>query len=103
TGPEPLEHHVGLREDLRRPLAARVPGDDLLSVVQRVVRGGVRARDRVAVGRLDLHDARTQPQELAARVRAGEVASEIRDGDIRERLHARDYAGAVVRRGGRQA
>ena len=89
SGTEALEHHVGIGQHGGWRVGTRVPGDDLLAVVERAVRGRIRVRHGVALGGLDLHHARAEPQQLAACEGAGEVAREVRDGDTREWLHAR--------------
>src|SRR4029079_8683706 len=86
---EALEHDVRLSARVGRGLAARVPPQDRLAVVERAVGSRVRMRDGVPLRRLDLHNACAQAQELAARERPGEVAREVRDRDAREWLHAR--------------
>ena len=81
AGAEAFEHDVGFVEDGGRRLAARVPGEDLLAGVQRLVRAGRRVPRGVALGRLDLDDARSEPLQLAARERPGQVAGQIGDAD----------------------
>ena len=89
AGPKALEHDVRAREQAareRQSLAAlEVADDGLLARVERVVpcRRGV--AERVAVRRLDPHDACAEPQKLAARVRARQVAREVDDEQARER------------------
>src|SRR5262249_327101 len=53
------------------------------------VAGGRAAAQRIAFGRLDMDDARTEQPELLARECAGEVAREVDDEKTGERLHAR--------------
>src|SRR5581483_4582942 len=93
---EPLEHPgaKALEDDarLRESLVARVPVDDLLALVQRCVPAWRRGFHRVAAARLDLHDARAKPLQLAAREGAGEISREVGDRDAGESGHARDYA-----------
>ena len=73
---------------------ARPTRSDLLAVVQRAVPA---LRRQVAARRLDLHHARPEAQELAARERPRELAGEVDDGDAGERRHrARDYAPRVL-------
>ena len=85
--PETFEDDVRDLQHGGRRLGARVPRDDLLAGVQRVVDAGCRLTRRVALRRLDLHDVRAQPLELAARERSREVAGQIRHRDAGQGLH----------------
>ena len=92
--PEPLEHDVRARAE--RAGEGRVPRrsqtTDSLPAPQRPVPGRSAPAHRVALGRLDAHHARAEPQQLAARVRAGEVAGELDDEDPCQRLRGVRHA-----------
>ncbi len=87
--PEAVEDDIGLVAQLLGNWRAggRVPGDDLLAGVDSVVPRRRAVLHRVALGRLDLHDPRSEPHELTACVRAGQLAREVDDELTRERLH----------------
>ena len=88
AGPKALEDDVRAREQAARERqslrALEVADDGLLAGIERVVpcRRGV--AERVALRRLDPHDARAEAQKLAARVRARQVAREVDDEQTRK-------------------
>jgi hypothetical protein len=82
TGPEPLDHDVGLRRRVEHRLLPRcvlqVHGR---AALPRVEHGEQRRKDahRVAAGRLDLHDVCAQLDEQLGRVRARSPDAEVED------------------------
>ncbi len=91
--PEPLEHDVGPRKQRARQcdpcVRFEVADDGFLARVQRGIPGRRGRAHRVAVRRLDAHDARPEAQQLAPRVRTGQVARQIGDEEAGEWRHDR--------------
>ena len=80
AGAEAFEDDVGFLQHGRRRLTARVPGEDLLAGVQRLVRPGGGVPRGVALGRLDLDHARPEALQLTGRERPGQVPRQVGDG-----------------------
>ena len=68
-------------------VALEVADDRLLARVERVVPGRRRVAERIPFRRFEPHDARAEPEKLAARVRTGEVPREVDDEQTCEWRH----------------
>ena len=91
TRTEALEHDVGPRAE-RTPelrLGLEVADDRLGSGAQARIPAGGGVPQRIALGRLDADDPRTEAKELPTRVRTGQIAREVDDEGAGQRLHAR--------------
>ncbi len=92
AGPEAVEDDVRAVAQLLclgEAWTLEIELDDLLAGVDRLVPCGRADAHGLASGRLDLDDARAQPHQLAARVRAWQLPREVDDEVTGERLHAR--------------
>ena len=95
---EPLEHPraepveddvcaIAQLQCLREPVSLEIEVDDLLAAVDGLVPGRRAVAHLLTAGRLDLHDPRPEPHELAARVRPWQLRREVDDEVAGERLH----------------
>src|SRR5262249_6468889 len=88
-----FEHDVGTRDQrLRESPAVRrveVADDRLFARVERLVPRRRRRTQRVALRRLDQHNARTKPEQLPPRVRARQEARQVDDEEAGEWRHDR--------------
>ena len=91
SGPEALEHDVRPGEQRLGELRLRlqVTGDRLLAGVQRLVPRRCDVAHRIALGRLDSHDACSQPLQLPRCEGAREVPGQVDDEMSGEGLHRR--------------
>jgi AcrR family transcriptional regulator len=88
AGPEPLEHDVGARTERASEcrIALEVADDRFLAAAERVVPGRRGASHRIALGRLDPHDASAEAKQLPTRERPGEIPRQVDDEHPGQRL-----------------
>ena len=87
AGPEALDHDVGARAQCaaERRLGLEIADDRFLARVEQRIPFGRDIPHRVALRRLEPHDARAKAEQLAGRERPREVAGQVDDEQSLER------------------